>query len=164
MCWFGEQQSRSERRTAVHCAVSRRPARRLRDRRLVVPTCLDSYGMARRRVRTYLHLGEPTAFYEGGRIESFRLGEDGEVASYWHEGPRFLRGRSSLILVLLMKAGFSSRALVQVRRLRARHRWIGAYGAQAGLAGPCVVRLPVPLPSVIAVRRRKTSTSGSANS
>ena len=74
MCWFGEQQSRlSVERlfTALFLAV-------LLGACATAPLSRsDLLGFIRdgqtTREETYLHLGRPTAFYEGGRIMSFVL-------------------------------------------------------------------------------------------
>lgn len=67
------------------------------------------------REETYLHLGEPSALYEGERIMSFRLGRD--------EGGYFVVGKAtgfagvttSLIMVFDEKGVLRRHALVQVK-------------------------------------------------
>lgn len=116
MCWFGEQQSRlSVERlfTALFLAV-------------LLGACAttplgrsDLLGFIRdgqtTREETYLHLGEPTAFYEGGRIMSFRLGEDGGGYFLLAKSPGFSGVRSSLILVFDESGVLKRHALVQVK-------------------------------------------------
>lgn len=64
---------------------------------------------------TYLQLGEPSAQYEGGRIMSFRLGQD--KAGYFPIGKSsgFSGVRFSLILVFSEAGILTRHSLVQVK-------------------------------------------------